>query len=72
MGKKKTISVRKGEKQPEWVNEICDTCRFAAWVTEEQRHLDLNGKPICLRCPNYAYYIVRGRRACAKWQAKTK
>lgn len=52
------------------LNKICDTCRLASWVTDEFRHLDLNGKPICLRCPHEKWYIVRGRRACDKWEPK--
>ena len=68
MAKKRTAPVRPGQQQPQWLNEICDTCRFSEWITNEQRHLDLNGNPICLRCPHYQWFIVRGHRACAKWE----
>lgn len=50
MAKKRTAPVRPGQSQPKWINEICDTCRFSSWITDNLRHLDLNGKPICLRC----------------------
>lgn len=55
-------------KEPEYKNEICDNCELATWVTHLHQHLDHAGKPICLRCPHYQWFIVRGRRACAKWE----
>ena len=70
MAKRRTAPVRPGQSQPKWINEICDTCRFSSWITDDLRHLDLNGKPICLRCPHYQWHIVRGRRACGKWEPK--
>lgn len=69
---KKATPTRPGQKQPEWQTQICDTCRFSSWVTDDQRHYDLEGKPICLRCPHYQWYIVRGRKACGKWERKPK
>lgn len=52
------------------VKHRCDDCALATWVTDNQRHLSLEGKPICKRCPEYEYYIVRGKEACSKWKAK--
>lgn len=65
---KKVTAARPSQSQPQWQKEVCDTCRFSEWITDDHRHRDLNGKPICLRCPNYPHYIVRGRRACNKWK----
>lgn len=56
---KRVTAPRPGTKQPEW-------------ITDDHRHRDLNGNPICLRCPHYQYYIVRGRRACFKWEKGAK
>ena len=50
---KRITAPRPGTKQPEWQTEICDTCRFSEWITDDHRHRDLNGNPICLRCPHY-------------------
>lgn len=52
--------------------EVCDTCILSEWVTDDNRHLDLKGNPICLRCPNQKHYIVRGHKACSKWKKGTK
>ena len=69
---KRVTAPRPGTKQPEWQTEICDTCRFSEWITDDHRHINLKGEPICLRCPHYPHYIVRGRRACSKWESKFK
>ena len=69
---KRVTAPRPGTKQPEWQTEICDTCRFSEWITDDHRYRDLNGNPICLRCPHYEFYIVRGRRACSKWEKGAK
>lgn len=67
----KKVAPRMGETgKLNWINQICDTCRYSKWVTDDHRHFDLKGKPICLRCPNHKYYIVRGHRACDKWKQK--
>lgn len=52
----------KVKKEPE--KHVCDDCKLAKWVTDNHRHMDMNGKPICLTCPNKSYYIVRGTPAC--------
>ncbi len=56
------------KKEPERL--ICDNCALAEWVTHLQRHLDLNGKPICLTCPHEKYFIVRGHKACSHYVGK--
>lgn len=63
MAKKKNVS------EPE--KRICDDCMFSEWVTGHE-NMDLNGKPICLTCPERQYMFVRGRIACDKWKAKSK
>lgn len=52
------------------VKRICNNCLYSEWITDDQRHTDLEGKPICLRCPYYGFYIVRGHKACNKWKPK--
>jgi hypothetical protein len=37
MAKRVTVP-RPGTKQPEWQTEICDTCRFSEWITDDHRH----------------------------------
>ena len=54
---KRVTAPRPGTKQPEWQTEICDTCRFSEWITDDHRHRDLNGNPICLRCPHYEFTL---------------
>lgn len=48
---KKVTAARPSQSQPQWQKEVCDTCRFSEWITDDHRHRDLNGKPICLRFP---------------------
>lgn len=38
----------------------------------DQRHININGDSICLRCSYYPHYIVKGRKSCDKWKLKKK
>lgn len=72
MAKKRTApTARPVQKQPEWTKEICDDCKHSSWDTKFENK-DWQGKPICLTCPFEQWKIIRGRRACAKWQPKGK
>ena len=66
---KKVTAARPSQSQPQWQKEVCDTCRFSEWITDDHRHRDLNGKPICLRCPitritlyEVAGLVINGRK----------
>ena len=50
--------------EPEYINERCDNCGLAEWVTSLHQHLDVFGKPICLTCTHEKHFIVRGTKAC--------
>lgn len=60
------------EKAAEAKTEVCDNCAHGKWNTNFF-NLDLNGKPITLRCPYYEdgkYGILRGTAACEKFLKK--
>ena len=66
---KKVTAARPSQSQPQWQKEVCDTCRFSEWITDDHRHRDLNGKPICLLAPitritlyEVAGLVINGRK----------
>lgn len=62
MAKRVTVP-RPGTKQPEWQTEICDTCRFSEWITDDHRHWDLTGTRFVYvaRIMNFTLSEVVGR-----------
>ena len=70
MAKRRATTRRK--KEPEKPKHICDDCTNAVWITEHW-DLDLHHKPICFRCKyRNEKAIIRGEKACDKWQQKPK
>lgn len=67
----KKVTTRPGEIQPGWTKHICDDCKHRNWI-ETQSNKDWEGKFLCLACPFEDFHILRGRRACDKWQPITK
>lgn len=48
---KRITAPRPGTKQPEWQTEICDTCRFSEWITDDHRHRDFEREPDLFTLP---------------------
>lgn len=48
----------------------CGECRFGQWITDNHRHYDLLGRPICVRCHFTNKYMVRSERACYRFEPK--
>lgn len=72
MAKRMTAAPRPAQQQqPEWAKHICDDCKHARWV-ETHQNKDWEGKYICLTCPFEKWHIIRGRKACAKFEPKQK
>lgn len=67
---KRVYKEHKEKNISECINEKCDTCKLSEWITDSHIHIDVNGNPICLRCP-YHSYIIRGAKACKKWEKRT-
>lgn len=50
MAKRVTVP-RPGTKQPEWQTEICDTCRFSEWITDDHRQPGFKREPDLFTLP---------------------
>lgn len=70
MKRKARIPKRGTTVTPE-TKHICDDCKHSKWV-EAYSNLDWQGKPICLTCPFEKWHIIRGHKACDKWEPKQK
>lgn len=57
------------KRTPEEPQRYCGDCDLGTWV-DGHRNLDLNGKPICLTCPNREFHILRGAKACENGRKK--
>ena len=69
MEKSKTTAARR-RKKPDEQREVCDDCVFTEWDMKFH-NLDVNRKPILLRCPYEDFAIIRGTIACDKYKPKT-
>lgn len=70
--RQKIAKERQKETIIEIKKEICDDCKYATWNTDFF-NLDLEGKPITLRCPYYEdgkFGIIRGSQACKRFIKK--
>lgn len=59
---------KKDEPQPV---HTCGDCGNGSFYYEHS-NLDINGKPICLKCPYVENRsMIRSEKACDKWKPKT-
>ena len=62
----------KEQEEEDAIQQTCDMCYFAIWVTDNPTHIDFEGKPICIRCKHYPYMRLRGTKACNKFKSVGK
>lgn len=68
---KRATAPKRGTTVNQQPVHICDDCKHSNWV-QSHSNLDWEGKPICLTCPFEQWYILRGRKACGKWEPEPK
>lgn len=64
------MAKKKDRNVPEYRKHVCGECGWGEF-SYEFRNLDVNGNPICLKCPFISKYMkIRSEPACDKWKPK--
>lgn len=49
---------------------ICDDCKHGTWFDVQWNRSMIDGKPLTLHCPHRQYGILRGTKACDKYEQR--
>lgn len=59
-------------KAPIYLDHFCGDCGWGKFYYDF-KNLDIEGKPICLRCPYTENRVrIRSEKACDKWKPKMR
>lgn len=65
------MAKKQNKQVPEYRKHVCGECGWGEFI-QTFKNLDVNGRPICLKCPYIKDYLkIRSEPACDKWKPKT-
>ena len=61
---------RRVQSEPQQPLHICDDCKHGTWYDVQWNRSMVDGKPLTLHCPYRKHGILRGTKACDKFEQK--